>query len=99
MPDSQTDVTQLLNDWGRGDPEALEKLIPLVFKDLRDIAARLFRSEGEAHTLQPTALVNEAYLRLVGQRQAQWQNRDQFFAVAALLMRRILVDHAKGRQA
>ena len=99
MPDPQKDVTQLLHDWGRGDTAALEKLIPLVFEDLREIAGRLFRREGEAHTLQPTALVHEAYLRLVDQRQVHWQNRDQFFAVAALLMRRILGDHAKGRLA
>jgi RNA polymerase sigma-70 factor, ECF subfamily len=98
MPDAQTSVTQLLRDWSQGDPAALGKLIPLVFEDLREIASRLFRREGEAHTLQPTALVSEVYLRLMDQRQVQWQNRDQFLAVAALLMRRILVDHAKGRQ-
>ncbi len=99
MPDSHTNVTQLLRDWSQGDAAALGKLIPLVFEDLREIAGHLFRREGEAHTLQPTALVNEVYLRLMDQRQVQWQNRDQFFAVAALLMRRILVDHAKSRQA
>lgn len=98
MPDAKTSVTQLLRDWSQGDPAALGKLIPLVLEDLREIAGRLFRREGEAHTLQPTALVNEVYLRLMDQRQVQWQNRDQFLAVAALLMRRILVDHAKARQ-
>jgi RNA polymerase sigma factor (TIGR02999 family) len=92
------EVTELLRDWSQGDASALDRLIPLVFEDLRHIAGRLFRGENEAHTLQPTALVNEVYLRLIGQRKVQWQNRDQFFAVAALLMRRILVDYAKGRQ-
>jgi RNA polymerase sigma factor (TIGR02999 family) len=99
MCNGSADVTQLLRDWGRGDPAALEKLIPLVFEDLREIAGRLFRRENEAHTLQPTALVSEVYLRLLDQRAVHWQNREQFFAVAALLMRRILVDHAKGRGA
>jgi RNA polymerase sigma factor (TIGR02999 family) len=77
----------------------LEKLIPLVFEDLRQIAARMFRRESDGHTLQPTALVNEVYLRLMDQRKVHWANREQFFGVAALLMRRILVDYAKGRQA
>ncbi|HSK76937.1 MAG TPA: sigma-70 family RNA polymerase sigma factor [Thermoanaerobaculia bacterium] len=93
------DVTELLHDWSQGDPSALEKLIPLVFEDLRQIAARMFRRESDGHTLQPTALVNEVYLRLMDQRKIHWANRQQFFGVAALLMRRILVDYAKGRQA
>src|SRR6185436_6197112 len=97
MPDAPAEVTQLLLDWSRGDPTALEKLIPLVFADLREIAGRLFRRESEAHTLQPTALVSEMYFRLLEQRNLHWQNREQFFSVAALLMRRILVDYAKGR--
>lgn len=91
-------VTQLLQEWSRGDPAALEKLIPLVFQQLREIAGRMFRRESDGHTLQPTALVNEVYLRLMEQRSMHWQNREQFFSVAALLMRRILVDYAKGRQ-
>ncbi|RPH53921.1 sigma-70 family RNA polymerase sigma factor [bacterium] len=91
-------VTQLLQEWSRGDPAALEKLIPLVFQHLREIAGRMFRRESDGHTLQPTALVNEVYLRLMDQRSMHWQNREQFFSVAALLMRRILVDYAKGRQ-
>lgn len=91
-------VTQLLQEWSRGDPAALEKLIPLVFQHLREIASRMFRRESDGHTLQPTALVNEVYLRLMEQRSMHWQNREQFFSVAALLMRRILVDYAKGRQ-
>lgn len=94
-----SDVTKLLHDWSQGDPSALEKLIPLVFEDLRQIAGRMFRRESDGHTLQPTALVNEVYLRLVDQRTIRWANREQFFGVAALLMRRILVDYAKGRQA
>lgn len=96
---SQTDVTKLLQDWGQGDASALEKLIPLVFRDLREIAGGLFRRESDGHTLQPTALVNEVFIRLTEQRKAHWANREQFFGVAALLMRRILVDYAKGRQA
>jgi RNA polymerase sigma factor (TIGR02999 family) len=94
-----SDVTQLLQDWSQGDLSALERLIPLVFDDLRQIASRLFQRESDGHTLQPTALVNEVYLRLVDQRKIHWQNRAQFFGVAAMLMRRILLDYAKGRQA
>jgi RNA polymerase sigma factor (TIGR02999 family) len=97
MEDS--DVTKLLQDWSQGDPSALERLIPLVFEDLRQIASRMFRRESDGHTLQPTALVNEVYLRLMGQRKIHWANREQFFGVSALLMRRILVDYAKGRDA
>jgi RNA polymerase sigma-70 factor, ECF subfamily len=99
MSTPTSDVTKLLQDWRQGDAAALEKLIPLVFDDLRQIARRLFQREADSHTLQPTALVNEVYLRLMDQRKVHWQNRDQFFGVAALLMRRILVDYAKGRQA
>lgn len=99
MSSPQTDVTKLLRDWGQGDGSALEKLIPLVFRDLREIAGRLFRRESDGHTLQPTALVNEVFIRLTDQRKVQWANREQFFGVAALMMRRILVDYAKGRQA
>lgn len=96
---SNSNVTQLLQEWSQGNRAALEELIPLVFQDLREIASRLFRRENEAHTLQPTALVNEVYLRLIEQRKIHWQNSEQFFGVAALMMRRILVDYAKGRQA
>src|ERR1700712_3020056 len=94
-----TSVTGLLQEWSQGDPSALEKLIPLVFKDLRQIAGRMFRRENDGHTLQPTALVNEVYLKLMGQRKISWQNREQFFGVAAMMMQRILVDYAKARQA
>lgn len=96
MSGSPPEVTKLLRDWSHGDESALEKLIPLVFEDLRQIAGALFQRESEAHTLQPTALVNEVYLRLIKQK-VEWQNREQFFALAALLMRRILVDYAKQR--
>jgi RNA polymerase sigma factor (TIGR02999 family) len=99
MPTPTSDVTKLLQDWSQGDAAALEKLIPLVFGDLRQIAGRLFQREADSHTLQPTALVSEVYLRLTEQRKMHWQNREQFFGVAALMMRRILVDYAKGRQA
>ncbi|HSG39183.1 MAG TPA: sigma-70 family RNA polymerase sigma factor [Thermoanaerobaculia bacterium] len=95
---SYGEITQLLLEWSQGDSSTLEKLIPLVVDDLREIAGRLLRRESEIHTLQPTALVHEVYLRLFDQRNIQWQNSEQFFGVAALMMRRILVDYAKGRQ-
>jgi RNA polymerase sigma factor (TIGR02999 family) len=92
-------VTQLLVKWAEGDVAALDKLMPLVYGELRRLANNYLRRERANHTLQPTALVNEAYLRLVDQRNARWQNRAQFFGVAAQLMRRILVDHARLHQA
>src|SRR5215210_6467106 len=92
-------VTQLLVDWSNGDQSALDKLMPVVYDELRRLASSYLRRERAGHTLQPTALVNEAYLRLVDQRKARWQNRAQFFGVAAQLMRRILVDHARVRAA
>ncbi len=92
-------VTQLLKDWGGGDASALDKLMPLVHSELRRQARNYLRRERANHTLQPTALVNEAYLRLVDQKNAKWQNRAQFFGIAAQLMRRILVDHARLHQA
>lgn len=92
-------VTQLLIDWGKGDQAALDRLMPLVYSELRRLANNYLRRERANHTLQPTALVNEAYLRLVDQKNARWQNRAQFFGVAAQLMRRILVDHARTHQA
>jgi RNA polymerase sigma-70 factor (ECF subfamily) len=88
-------VTQLLVEWGNGDQAALDKLMPLVYAELRRLANNYLRKERINHTLQPTALVNEAYLRLIDQKNARWQNRAQFFGVAAQLMRRILVDHAR----
>ncbi len=92
-------VTQLLIDWSKGDQAALDKLMPLVYSELRRLASNYLRRERANHTLQPTALVNEAYLRLVDQRNAKWQNRAQFFGISAQLMRRILVDHARQHQA
>jgi RNA polymerase sigma factor (TIGR02999 family) len=89
------DVTRLLVAWSKGDRDALEDLIPVVYEELRRIAARYFRHERPGHTLQPTVLVHEAYLKMVDQDHARWQNRAQFFGVAAQLMRRILVDHAR----
>lgn len=93
------DVTRLLRAWRGGDQSALEKLTPLVYDDLRRLASRFIRRERPDHTLQPTALVHEAYLRLADKRRPQWQDRAHFYAVAAQLMRRILVDHARGYRA
>ena len=92
-------VSELLVAWSDGDMEAREALVPLVHRELRRRAAAYLRHERRDHTLQPTALVNEAYLRLLGQQRASWANRTQFFAVAAQIMRRILVDYARERQA
>src|SRR6266571_5020614 len=92
-------VTQLLVDWSHGDQKALEKLMPMVYAELRRLAGNYLRRERPGHTLQPTALVNEAYLRLIDQKNAKWQNRAQFFGVAAQLMRRILGDHARSHHA
>ncbi|HEV8371087.1 MAG TPA: sigma-70 family RNA polymerase sigma factor [Pyrinomonadaceae bacterium] len=92
-------VTQLLIDWSKGDQAALDKVMPLVYSELRRLASNYLRRERAGHTLQPTALVNEAYLKLVDQRNAKWQNRAQFFGISAQLMRRILVDHARQHQA
>ena len=92
-------ITELLIDWGKGDQAALEKLMPLVYNELRRLASNYLRRERPSHTLQPTALVNEAYLKLIDQRNAQWQNRAHFFGISAQLMRRILVDHARQHQA
>jgi RNA polymerase sigma factor (TIGR02999 family) len=91
-------ITQLLIDWNNGSPEAIEKLMPMVEGELRRIAANYMRRERPDHTLQTTALVNEAYLKLVNQREARWQNRAQFFALASQLMRRILLDHARSQR-
>lgn len=90
-------ITHLLLAWGQGDQAALETLMPLVYGELRKVAARHLRGQREGHTLQTTALVNEAYLRLIDASQVQWQNRAHFFAVAAHFMRRILVDFARSR--
>lgn len=94
---SETQVNHLLAAWRGGDDSALDKLTPLVYGELRRLAKHYMRGERREHTLQPTALVNEAYLRLIDYREIQWQSKAHFFAVAATLMRRILVDHARGR--
>ncbi|MDF1504760.1 ECF-type sigma factor [Roseisolibacter sp. H3M3-2] len=92
-------VTELLRAWGAGDAHASEALAPLVYAELRRQARRALQREGDGHTLQPTALVHEAWLRLGGQHDARWESRTQFFAVAARMMRRVLVDHARTRLA
>lgn len=93
------DITTLLGGLSRGETDALERLMPLVYDELRVLAERALRRERKDHTLQTTALVHEAYLKLVDQTRAQWRQRAQFFAVAAKVMRRILVDHARAAQA
>jgi RNA polymerase sigma-70 factor (ECF subfamily) len=92
------DITALLVAWGRGDEAALQQLIPLVHHELHQIARRCLKGERPGHTLQPTALVNEAYLRLVDVRRVSWKNRTHFLAMSARLMRRVLVDFARSRQ-
>lgn len=94
---SSREITGLLQRWSRGDEHALNDLTPLIYRDLRRLASYMLRGERPGHTLQPTALVNEAYLKLAGQARLQWQNRTHFFAVAARAMRQILVDYARQR--
>ena len=91
------EITELLIDWNQGSPEALDKLLPMVERELRRIASNYMRRESPGHTLQTTALVNEAYLKLVDQREVRWQNRAHFFALASRIMRRILLDHARAQ--
>ncbi|HEX4950639.1 MAG TPA: sigma-70 family RNA polymerase sigma factor [Blastocatellia bacterium] len=92
------EITELLIQWNNGDEMALEKLIPLVERELRRMARRYMRREDPNHTLQTTALINEAYLKLIKQRDVQWQNRAHFYAIAAQLMRRVLLDHARTQK-
>jgi len=99
MPSSRTDVTDLLIQWNQGDAAALERLIPLVSDELHKIARGYFQDEPAGHLLQPTAVVNECYLRLVDRRRVNWKDRSHFFAFAARTMRRILVDEARARRA
>lgn len=99
MNPSSHDVTQILQAWSNGDPRALDDLVPVIYEELRRQAARYLRRERPDHTLQTTALIHEAYLRLVDQKDVRWQNRAHFFGVAAQLMRRILVDHARKDRA
>jgi RNA polymerase sigma factor (TIGR02999 family) len=98
-PPTPGDVTRLLLEWKRGDATALDRLLPLIYAELRRIASRRLRHERPGHTLQPTALVHEAYLKLVQATELEWRDRAHFFAVAARVMRQILVDHARARQA
>ena len=94
---TSNEVTRLLLDWSGGDKTALDKLMPLVYYELRRLAHHYMGRERPGHTLQTTALVNEAYLRLIDQRSVQWRNRAHFFGIASQMMRRILVDHARSR--
>jgi RNA polymerase sigma factor (TIGR02999 family) len=96
---SKQNVTQLLAAWGSGDKEAVDQLMPLVEAELRRIASNHMRKENGYHTLQTTALINEAYMKLIDQRGVRWQNRAHFFALSATLMRRILINHARDRHA
>ncbi|MBC7910218.1 MAG: sigma-70 family RNA polymerase sigma factor [Pyrinomonadaceae bacterium] len=95
----QHEVTQILHAWSEGDHEAPARLMPFVYNELRRLARSYLHREGAAHTLQPTALVHEAYLRLVDQTRISWQNRAHFYGIAASMMRRVLVDHARARSA
>lgn len=95
---AQPQITQMLLDWSEGNSDALERMMPIVYNELHRLAHRYMNRERAGHTLQTSALVNEAYMRLVDQRSVKWHNRAHFFAVAARMMRRILVDHARGRR-
>ena len=97
MPALPQEITQLLMNWSQGDKAALDQLVPLVYPELRRLAKRHMDREDPAHTLQTSALINEAYLKLVDQQNVEWQNRAHFFAVSAQVMRHILVDHARTR--
>ena len=99
MTSPEPQVTELLRAWGDGDEDALGRLMPLVHQELRRLAGRHMAGERVGHTLQPTALVNEAYLRLIGSRKVRWQDRAHFYALSSQLMRRTLVDYARSRQA
>jgi RNA polymerase sigma factor (TIGR02999 family) len=98
MTPSRNEVTQLLVAWGNGDQTALDQLMPLVYSELHRLAHRHIKKERPGHTLQTSALLNEAYLRLVDQRDVHWQSRAHFFSIAAQMMRRILVDYARSRR-
>ena len=96
-PKSTEDITQLLKKWSSGDRQVLDDLMPLVYSELKRQAARYLRNERPGHTLQTTALIHEAYLKLVDQRNVDWQNRAHFYGIAAQMMKRVLLDHAKAR--
>ena len=93
-----TEITELLLQWNRGDRAALDRLMPLIYSELRRLARQKMRNEDPAHTLQPTALVSDIYLRLVDQKRVNWQNRAHFFGAAAQIIRRVLVDHARAKR-
>jgi RNA polymerase sigma factor (TIGR02999 family) len=95
---SANEITQLLQAWGEGDPSALDRLTPLVYDELHRLARFYMRGERASHTLQPTALINEAYLRLTDWQNIEWRNREHFLGIAAQMMRRVLVDFARARQ-
>ena len=97
MPTTSHEVTQLLIEWGNGDQAALDRLMPLVYGELRQMARRYMARQNPGHTLQTTALINEAYMRMVGGEEKQFQNRAHFFGVAAQAMRHILVDYARSK--
>ena len=99
MDQTSHEVTRLLQDWSEGDAGAAERLMPLVYEELRRLARSYLRRERPDHTLQPTALVNEAFLKLVDQSRVSWQDRHHFFGIAAQMMRRVLVDHARAQKA
>lgn len=96
MAQDQGQVTELLVEWSAGNKQALDRLMPLIYDELRQLARRYLSRERQSHTLQTTALVNEAYMRLVDQTRVHWQNRAHFFGIAAQMMRRILIDHARS---
>ena len=97
--EQKSEVTELLQQWAEGRQEALDRLLPEIYAELRKLASSYLRRERRNHTLQPTALVHEAFLKLVDQRAGRWQNRAHFFGIAAQAMRRILVDHARAHAA
>jgi RNA polymerase sigma factor (TIGR02999 family) len=99
MERAPAEVTRLLQEWTNGEEQALDRLVPQIHRELRKLAAGYLRKERSDHTLQPTALVNEAFLKLIDQRAVRWQNRAHFFGIAAQAMRRILVDHARAHAA
>src|SRR6185436_12557932 len=99
MEPSRSEVTQLLQQWSDGHQEALDRLLPRIYAELRKLASSYLRRERRDHTLQATALVHEAFLKLIDQRAVRWQNRAHFFGIAAQAMRRILVDHARAHVA
>jgi RNA polymerase sigma factor (TIGR02999 family) len=99
MSQAQAPVTELLSNWNEGDPNALDQLTPAVYDELKRLAAHHMRRERPGHTLQSTAIVHEAWMRLSEQRQVHWRNRSHFFGAAAQVVRRILVDHARGHNA